>query len=58
MHMIEFREMWTLNGGGNVAGRRWEYRRRTITIGLLGAITVSDWGEWEQFNITIATEPA
>lgn len=58
MYMIEFREMWTLNGGGNVAGRRIQYRRRTITISLLGAVTVSAWGDWEDFNVTVVTEDA
>lgn len=55
MYTIEFREMWSLGSKGNVAGKRIQYRRKMVLINILG-VSLSEWGPWEDFNLTVVTE--
>ena len=55
MYTVEFRELLSVDSSGNVAGRRIQYRRRTLTLNTSG-LSISDWGPWEDFNVNVVTE--
>lgn len=55
MYTVEFRELLSVDSRGNVAGRRIQYRRRTLTLNTSG-LSISDWGPWEDFNVNVVTE--